>query len=281
MMTTRTFLIADSGGTKAAWALARNGEVIWQQRTPGLPPSFLSDAEIIGLAKSVADQLNTPIEGVYFYGTGCRESHACERMKKLLQRVFLKIPLEVHTDILGAARALCGHEEGIACILGTGSNACHCTDGQILQNIGGLGFILGDEGSGAALGKTLIAAYLNHELPESLHLALEKDYALHRDEIIDAVYRKPGPNRYLASFAPFVAQWLGHPYIKALAAQQFQAFFEKSVLKFSVDKSIPVHFTGSVACHFEPLIREIAQKLGLQAGTFLTDPIEGLAAFHR
>ncbi|MDZ4679712.1 MAG: hypothetical protein SGI94_04680 [Saprospiraceae bacterium] len=281
MMTARTFLIADSGGTKAAWALARDGRVIWQERTPGLPPSFLSDAEIIGLAKSIADQLVSPIEGVYFYGTGCRESHACARMKKLLQVVFPKVPLEVETDILGAARALCGYEEGIACILGTGSNACHCAAGQIVQNIGGLGFILGDEGSGAALGKTLIAAYLNHELPEDLHHALEKDYALHRDGIIDAVYRKPGPNRYLASFAPFVLQWLEHPYIAALAAQQFQAFFEKSVLKFSVDKSVPVHFTGSVATHFETLIRKTAQKMGLKAGSFLTDPIEGLAAFHR
>ncbi|MDZ4706108.1 MAG: hypothetical protein SH848_19425, partial [Saprospiraceae bacterium] len=136
MMTARTFLIADSGGTKAAWALARDGRVIWQERTPGLPPSFLSDAEIIGLAKSIADQLVSPIEGVYFYGTGCRESHACARMKKLLQVVFPKVPLEVETDILGAARALCGYEEGIACILGTGSNACHCAAGQIVQNIG-------------------------------------------------------------------------------------------------------------------------------------------------
>jgi len=281
MMTTRTFLIADSGGTKAAWALVRDGQVIWQRRTPGLPPSFLSDAEIIGLAKSVADQLNTLPEGVYFYGTGCRESHANARMKKLLEYVFPKVPLEVETDILGAARALCGHEEGIACILGTGSNACHCADGKILQNIGGLGFILGDEGSGAALGKTLLAAYLNQELPENLHHALEKDYALHRDEIIDAVYRKPAPNRYLAAFAPFVQQWLEYPYMAALAEQQFRAFFEKSVLKLSAGQSIPVHFTGSVACHFEQLIREIAQKMGLKTGVFLTDPIEGLAAFHR
>jgi N-acetylglucosamine kinase-like BadF-type ATPase len=281
MMTTRTFLIADSGGTKAAWALVRDGRVIWQRRTPGLPPSFLSDAEIIGLAKSVADQLNTLPEGVYFYGTGCRESHANARMKKLLEYVFPKVPLEVETDILGAARALCGHEEGIACILGTGSNACHCADGKILQNIGGLGFILGDEGSGAALGKTLLAAYLNQELPENLHHALEKDYALHRDEIIDAVYRKPAPNRYLAAFAPFVQQWLEHPYMAALAEQQFRAFFEKSVLKLSAGQSIPVHFTGSIACHFEQLIREIAQKMGLKTGVFLTDPIEGLAAFHR
>ncbi|NUO01059.1 MAG: hypothetical protein HUU01_10640 [Saprospiraceae bacterium] len=281
MMTTRTFLIADSGGTKAAWALAQQGRVIWQQRTPGLPPSFLSDAEIIGLAKSIADQINTPIEGVYFYGTGCREAHASVRMKKLLQRVFPKVPLEVETDILGAARALCGYEEGIACILGTGSNACHCKDGQIVQNIGGLGFILGDEGSGAALGKTLIAAYLNNELPDELHRALETTYALHRDEIIDSVYRKPGPNRYLAAFAPFVEQWLEHPWMTALAEREFRAFFEKSVLKFAVDAAIPVHFTGSVACHFEKTICSIAQKMGLQAGTFLTDPIEGLAAFHR
>jgi len=280
-MTARTFLIADSGGTKAAWALARNGQVIWQQRTAGLPPSFLSDAEIIGLAKSVADQLESPPEGVYFYGTGCKELQANARMKKLLQGVFPNVPLEVETDILGAARALCGYEDGIACILGTGSNACHCSGGQIVQNIGGLGFILGDEGSGAALGKALIAAYLNHELPENLYQALEKDYVLHRDDIIEAVYRKPGPNRYLASFAPFVKQWLEHPYMAAFAEEQFQAFFEKSVLKFSVDKSIPVHFTGSVACHFEQLIREVAQKMGLKAGIFLTDPIEGLATFHR
>ncbi len=280
-MTERTFLIVDSGGTKAAWALAKQGRVIWEKRTPGLPPSFLSDAEVIGLASSVADYLELVPDGIYFYGTGCREVHASERMKKLLRRVFPKINIEVQTDILGAARALCGREAGIACILGTGSNACYCDKGEIVQNIGGLGFILGDEGSGAVLGKTLIAAYLNDELPEELHAALETAHQLKRDDIIDAVYRKPAANRYLAEFAPFVRQWLEHPYMNNMAAQQFRAFFEKSVLKFSGDKTIPVHFTGSVACHFEEIIRKTAAEMGLQTGTFLTDPIEGLAVFHQ
>ncbi len=281
MSTAPTFLIADSGGTKAIWALVRNGKVVQRHRTPGLPPSFLSDAAVIEIATEVAQQLTERVEGVYFYGTGCRELAAKARMKALLQQVFPDIPLEVETDMLGAARALCGWEEGIACILGTGSNACHCQNGKILQNIGGLGFILGDEGSGAALGKDLLAAYLNQELPSDLHSTLGKNYTLQRDEIIEAVYRKPAPNRYLASFAPFVQQGLDHPYLRELAMRQFQAFFEKSVLKFSLDTAIPLHFTGSVACHFETLIREVAQQMGLQTGIFLNDPVEGLALFHQ
>lgn len=280
-MTNQTRLIVDSGGTKAVWALARDGEVYWQKRTPGLPPSFLSDEEIISLAKSVAGEIDEKLAGVFFYGTGCREIPAKLRMEQLLQRVFPGTILHVETDILGAARALCGREEGIACILGTGSNACHCQHGQIVENIGGLGFILGDEGSGAALGKTLITAYLNEELPADLRKALESAHALHRDEIIESVYRKAAPNRYLAAFAPFVRQHLEHAFVAALVAQQFEAFFQKSVLKFACSPLVPVHFTGSVAHHFEESIRLVADQFKLHIGTFLTDPIEGLAVFHR
>ena len=181
--------------------------------------------------------------------------------------------------MLAAARGLCGHEAGIACIMGTGSNSCYYDGKQIVSNVSPLGFILGDEGSGAVLGKLLIGDLLKNQLPEGLKEKFLEQFNLTPATIIDSIYRQPFPNRFLASLSPFALQNITEPKIRTLVQNSFRNFLERNVKQYDY-KQAPVHFIGSVAYYYKEVLTEAAAEAGIMLGTIIKSPMEGLIQYH-
>ncbi len=275
-------LIIDSGATKANWTLADQRIIQHQVYTQGIHPLLMSDETMRSIAEEAQKKGITSPASIFYYGTGCKVESSQIRIKKVLQQAFPNAAnIEVATDLLGAARALCQHSAGIACILGTGSNSCYYDGENMVQNKGGFGFILGDEGSGAALGKDLMAAYLNEELSSAIKIALEKEYSLSPEALIEATYRQPAPSRYLAKFAAFMLKNQQDTLIHQIIQQQFELFIRRYILPYPQSGSLPIHFIGSIAWHFRPFIETILKKTGLRAGNFLNEPMEGLLNYHQ
>ncbi len=275
-------LIIDSGATKADWALMDTGQRKDEFQTPGIHPFFLSDEEIRTELEQVRRRTGASIQKVFFYGTGCRAESSRQRLHDLFRSAFpAAVQVEIATDVLGAARALCRRHAGIACILGTGSNSVWYDGEQVVLNTGGYGYILGDEGSGAVLGRELLIARLNREMPAELLQAFDAEYPFAPEAVIEQVYRSDAPSRYLASFVPFLARHEGHHFTRELLQRQFALFLQRCVLVYPPARELPVHFTGSVAYHFRKALEEALHEAGLAAGTFLKAPMEGLAEFHK
>lgn len=276
-------LLVDSGATKANWALADKGEILKTTHTSGISPYFLDDEGIIALANQARLGLPTMIpKEVYFYSTGCNALEQRQRVEALFRKLFPEAALvQVNTDLLAAARASCQAQPGVVGILGTGSNACSYDGAQIVETAGGLGFILGDEGSGAALGKELISAFLNRELEPEIARELQEEFHLSRDNILQSVYQLPFPNRFLANFTPFVFQHRKTPTIQTILNGQFSLFFHRTVIPLYRKTPSPVNFVGSVAFYFQKEIETAAHVLGLPLGRFEQDPMPGLARYHK
>ena len=241
-------LIADSGSTKTDWCVVLNGAVIKRLGTKGINPFFQSEEEIQQkLTASLLPQLpEGKFNAVYFYGAGCTPEKAPVLRRAIADSLPVIGNIKANSDMLAAAHGLCGQKAGIACILGTGSNSCFYNGKEIVSNISPLGFILGDEGSGAVLGKLLVGDILKNQLPATLKEEFLKQFDLTPPEIIDRVYRQPFPNRFLASLSPFIAQHLEEPAIRQLVMNSFIAFFRRNVMQYDY-KQYPVHFIGSIA----------------------------------
>jgi N-acetylglucosamine kinase-like BadF-type ATPase len=275
-------ILVDSGATKANWAAVQHGQIIHQIQTQGISPYFLSDEGIADLLKEVRRSIPDPVSALYFYSTGCKAEDQKRRVNQLLRLVFQEATIvNVETDLLAAARSMAQLQPGIICILGTGSNACRYDGNVVVETAGGLGFILGDEGSGAAIGKALIQSFLNREMPEEMREDLSNQYHLTRDNILQSVYQLPYPNRFLSTFAPFAHEHRNTPLIKSILERQFRLFFERSVLLLEESKILPIHFVGSVASFFEEEIRHSAEQLGLNLGNIQKDPMPGLILYHQ
>jgi N-acetylglucosamine kinase-like BadF-type ATPase len=275
-------ILVDSGATKANWAAVQQGKIVHQIQTQGISPYFLSDEGIADVLKEVRRSIPDPVSALYFYSTGCKAEDQKRRVNQLLRFVFQEAPLiSVETDLLAAARSMAQHQPGIICILGTGSNTCRYDGNEVVETAGGLGFILGDEGSGAAIGKALIQSFLNREMPEEMREDLSNQYHLTRDNILQSVYQLPYPNRFLSTFAPFAHEHRNTPLIKSILERQFRLFFERSVLLLEESKILPIHFVGSVASFFEEEIRHSAEQLGLNLGNIQKDPMPGLILYHQ
>ena len=242
-------LIADSGSTKTDWCVILNGTPIKRIGTKGLNPFFQSEEEIQQeLTHSLLPQLpEGTINSVYFYGAGCTPEKAPVLRRAIADSLPIVGNIKAYSDMLAAARGLCGHEAGIACVLGTGSNSCFYDGKEIVNNISPLGFILGDEGSGAVLGKLLVGDILKNQLSPAIKEAFLKQFDLTAPEIIDRVYRQPFPNRFLASLSPFIAQHLEEPGIRQLVLGSFIAFFRRNVMQYDYTQ-YPAHFIGSRHC---------------------------------
>lgn len=272
-------LIADSGSTKTAWAVCSGGNVETTYETAGINPFHQSNDEIVRTV-DVLPPLIRQADRLYFYGAGCTAEKK-EVVADALRSVFADADISVESDLLGAARALLQHECGIACILGTGSNSCLYDGHRITQNVPPLGYILGDEGSGAAIGKRFVGDCLKNQTPADLKRLFLDTYATSTADIVEHVYRQPLANRYLAQFAPFLSANIGrYDYIRTLVTDCFRDFFTRNVLQYDGARDLPVAFVGSVAFHFAALLREAAQTLGLTVGKIEKSPIVGLAAFH-
>ena len=275
-------LIADSGSTKTDWCVILDNTPIKRIGTKGLNPFFQSEEEIQQeLTHSLLPQLpEGTIDSVYFYGAGCTPEKAPTLRRAIADSLPVVGNIKAYSDMLAAARGLCGREAGITCILGTGSNSCFYDGKEIVNHISPLGFILGDEGSGAVLGKLLVGDILKNQLSPAIKEVFLKQFDLTVPEIIDRVYRQPFPNRFLASLSPFIAQHLEEPGIRQLVLGSFIAFLRRNVMQYDY-KQYPVHFIGSVAHCYKEILQEAAQTTGIQIGKILQSPMEGLIQYHQ
>ena len=276
-------LIADSGSTKTDWCVVENGQPIQQISTKGINPLFQSEEEISNeIATSLLPQLKTnALDAVYFYGAGCGFPDKIAMVHRAITKhLQIKREVEVNTDMLAVAHGLCQHEAGIACIMGTGSNSCYYDGKQIVSNVSPLGFILGDEGSGAVLGKLLVGDILKNQMTPELKEKFLKQFGLTPADIIDHVYRKPFPNRFLASLSPFLAQNIDEPCIHALVLGSFKSFLKRNVMQYENFRNSKVHFIGSVAFYYKTILAEAAQEMNIQLGTIIKSPMEGLIKYH-
>ena len=276
-------LIADSGSTKTDWCVVEKGKLIQQISTKGTNPFFQSEEEISNeIATSLLPQLKTnALDAVYFYGAGCGFPDKIAMVHRAITKhLQIKREVEVNTDMLAVAHGLCQHEAGIACIMGTGSNSCYYDGKQIVSNVSPLGFILGDEGSGAVLGKLLVGDILKNQMTPELKEKFLKQFSLTPADIIDRVYRKPFPNRFLASLSPFLAQNIDEPCIHALVLGSFKSFLKRNVMQYENFRNSKVHFIGSVAFYYKTILAEAAQEMNIQLGTIIKSPMEGLIKYH-
>ena len=273
-MNAQRILVCDSGSTKADWLYA-NGESEEAVRTDGINPVRDSGESINRIVASLPDW--TP-ECIYFYGAGCIEPYSAS-VRKALQERFPKALVSVESDLLGAARALFGHEEGIACILGTGSNSCLYKNGQITANVPPMGYILGDEGSGAVLGRQLVSDIVKGQLSQELKDAFMEEFQLTPALIVENVYRKPAANRFLASLCPFLSKHRDYDEIQRLLASEFERFLRRNVLLYN-RPDLEIRYVGSISVHFEHELRNVHAKMGLKMGNVLASPVKKMMFFH-
>lgn len=280
-------LIADSGSTKTDWCLCNKGSVILNIQTQGINPYHQTEEAIEEvLREELLPQLTRESRltahsstSIVFYGSGCANATACNRIKEALFKVLATEDVTVHSDLLGAARALCGHEEGIACVLGTGSNSCLYNGKEIIANTPPLGYILGDEGSSAVLGRRLVGDCLKNQLPEALRDEFLAEYQLTQEIILEKVYRQPLANRFLASLTPFLSKHKEVPEVHKLLVESFVDFFVRNVKQYR-RPWLPIHFVGSIANAFSAELKVAAESLGMELGTIMQSPIEGLVKYH-
>ncbi len=274
-------LIADSGSTKCEWCLLddKKKKIIL---TKGINPYFSSEEEITQiLTEELIPYLGKKtIDAVYFYGTGLSNTNNVLKIKKILKHFFGKSKIAIETDLVAAARAACDKEKGVVCILGTGSNSCFYNGKKIVKNHASLGFILGDEGSGAYLGKTVVRYYLYNTFDEDLRARFDAMFVTTPHEIIEQVYTQPLANRYLASFTQFLAENRGHYMIENILEDGFSEFFYHHIYKYRESWSNPIHFVGGVAFAFKDVLKEMCSSYELEFGSVSASPMKGLIKYH-
>jgi len=280
-------LIADSGSTKTDWML--RGETATRQfHTQGINPIHQSDEQILDILRGeLLPQLISlnQLSAIEFYGSGVRPDQEA-RMERLLREVFQlhsshPSPLtshpqiEAHSDLLGAARALCGDSEGLACILGTGANSCLYDGEHIVANTPPLGYILGDEGSGAVLGKRFLNALYKGHLGNKIKSDFEAEMQMTLTEVIDRIYRQPLPNRWLASLSPFIHSRLDDPAVEALVVGNFSDFIARNIEPYH-RPDLPLQAVGSIAFFYKDQLCHAARKAGYAVGNILRSPLDGM-----
>lgn len=275
-------LIADSGATKCEWNLLQNGKrkkII----TQGISPYFLNAAQITTiLEKELMGKLKgIAVDAVHYYGTGLSNPNNVKIIRQVMKKMFPGAVVEANHDLMAAARALCQRSKGIACILGTGSNSCFYNGSKILKNSPGLGYILGDEGSGAYLGKKVIQYYLYNTFDEDLRARFDATFVTTPVEILENVYKKPLANRYLASFAIFLAENRGHYMIENIIEDGLNDFVVNHLYKYRESWTYPINFVGSIAFGFRDVLKELCSSYELELGVVLKTPMDGLIAYHQ
>ena len=278
-------LIADSGSTKTDWALLAASGKYSTFTTQGINPFFLTEEQIScvvsnELLPQLAEHLWIgPITNVFFYGSGCTPEKK-PQVKSALECVFPRAVVEVESDMLGAARALFGDSEigGVACILGTGSNVVLFEGGQMQSYVPSLGYILGDEGSGAVMGKRLVSALLMNEMGDYLKTKFLERYHTTQAEIIDNVYRRPLPNRYLAQFTRFASDNIENPRISEFVKAHFSSFAERVLENYP---KCDIGFVGSVAYYFQNILTEVLKEKGWGEPAVIQSPLKDLVNYHR
>ena len=278
-------LIADSGSTKTDWIFADDAVVVECIQTQGINPVHMSEEEILDIISPLVGR-QQPLD-IYFYGAGCIAPFKT-KVSEALAKVFPEARVSVESDLLGAARAVCGHQRGIACILGTGSNSCLFDGESIVQNIPPLGYILGDEGSGTAIGKRFLNALFKGELPSRLRDDYLHQTGLTYADVINKVYRAPLANRFLAGCSVYVAkiieaggEWAAESaMLREMVAGCLSEFFIKNVLRYEGAGNLPIGFVGSIAYHYRDILHDVAEGLGYHLSVVEKSPADGLLRYH-
>lgn len=272
-----TTLIVDCGSTKATLATVTGDGPVSYDRTEGFNAVRLGDRLPDGFASIVA---RICPDRIYHYGAGCIGGQTDARLRELYRRLTDAHHIEIHSDMTGAARALCGHTAGIACILGTGSNSCLYDGRSIIDNVPALGYILGDEGSGAVLGRRLLGDIFKRRLPEHICRMFADESGMTMAGVIENVYRRPDANRYMAQYTRFIRNHIDEPELQQLVTDEFGRFVERNVMQYDEASTLPVHFAGSVAYHFESQLRHAAASYGIHPGTVVADPMPLMVEYH-
>lgn len=283
-------LIVDSGSTKTSWCFAflpdtKSADGARTVTTEGLNPAVMSAEEV---EEKIAKALNhclqslsisaADVDNVFFYGAGCIAGRAGV-VSESIQSILVDARIYVADDLLGAARALCGHKAGIACILGTGSNSCLYDGKNIVAHTPALGYVLGDEGSGAVLGRKFLNAVLKQTLPENIRKRFLQESGLNMAEVINRVYRSPAPNRFLASMSKYIHGYLDEKEVRDIVIDNFEDFIRNNILAYG-DKFRTINVVGSIAYHYKGQLTEAASRNGFQIGKIIKSPIEGLIEYH-
>jgi glucosamine kinase len=264
--------------------LTKSATDVAKAYTIGYNPDYYSTEEMTeSMRKELLSQLLVDTEQVgqiFFYGAGCSRADNIAKVKSALVAHFPAADIFVDHDLLGAARALCFNEPGIACILGTGSNSCLYDGVSVTDNVTSLGFTMGDEGSGGYMGKQLIRAYFYRELPPDLNEAFEERYKMTKSDILNNIYQKPLPNRFVAQFSAFCGEHRKHPFMKQLINQSLAEFLDRHVLKYKSEQPAKVHFLGSIAFYFREELEQLVAERGLEMGKIIQEPVDELVKYH-
>ncbi len=276
-------LISDSGSTKADWLIYENGapeqEIL---STQGFNPFFHKPDYITATLQSDFKDVfdKSGVKAVYYYGAGCSDNYRCDMVAGALKKVFPNAKVEVEHDLTAAARATCGKDPGIACIIGTGSNSCSYDGNKIVDHVSNLGYLLGDEGSGTHLSKELIRCYFYREMPEDLANAFQDNFEIEERHFLNTLYSHDSPNTYLASFARFLSQHKTHGFIKKIVRHSLREFLDRHVCKYPEHRQVPVHFVGSIAYYFNDILKDLMDERYLTLGKTIKKPINHLLDYH-
>jgi N-acetylglucosamine kinase-like BadF-type ATPase len=275
-------LIADSGSSKTDWRVIHQNGKISQHRGVGFNPYYQTVQEMVTeMRHDFLINLESEIKEIYYYGAGCSAAEKINQVSAALGTVFPSAKIHVDHDLEAAARATCGHQEGIACILGTGSNSCDYDGKRIIDTRPAPGFILGDEGGGGFIGRRLLMDFIHDEMPSSIKNELIQRFGLNYDSILENVYRMPFPNRFMASFCPFISEHKAETYCYLLFYNAFQDFFKKYIFKYKNYAEKPVNFVGSIAYYNSDILRKAAADAGFQVNRIIESPIAGLTLYHQ
>lgn len=274
-------LIAESGSSKTKWILKDETTDIMVE-TRGINPFFATEEFIYSeLNSSELESYRGQVQRIVFFGAGCSHEDRNNFLKTIFGSYFQNAKdILVEHDMLAAGIALFGHESGIACIIGTGSNSCVFENGKVVQNVPALGYILGDEASGAYIGKEILRHYIYKTLPKEIYDFIHKKYAIDKEDIFEAVYKKPLPNRYLASFATVASEFRGTAFIQHVLSEGFNVFIKYHILCYPESKNYPIGFVGSIAAVFEEELQNCMTKHGLTVHKIENNPIQSLARFY-
>ena len=274
-------LIADSGSTKTSWCLSGEDGFTEYFSTNGMNPFFRSTEDIANeIREKLVPKIDKKINQIYFYGAGVINPEKGNVVKRALQALFPEATIEVESDLLAAARSTLGKEKGIACILGTGSNSCLYNGSEIIEHVPPLGFILGDEGSGAVLGRKLLADFLKGIMPKEISNQFRNCFQNTYASFMEGVYIKEKPNKFLAQFVPFLNDNISNEYCSNLVENSFEEFIKRNIFSYSGFQQLPICFVGSVAFHFQEQLKNVLQKNHLHIKTVLKEPLNGLINYH-
>ena len=274
-------LIADSGSTKTEWKVIKNGIPLDSIFSSGINPFFLSGEEIFRLLKKeLKDISSSSFRHVYFYGTGCNSKAKENIVKEAISRFISPGEIFIGSDLLAAARSLCLDQHGIACIIGTGSNSCYYNGSEIISNVAPLGYILGDEAGAAVIGRKLISGVLKKQYPQEIIDIFFDTYKITPAEILENVYMKPFPNRFLGQFAKFISLNIQIPELQEIIISCFEDFIKRNILQYPESGFLPIHFTGSIAFYFRSFLEALLIDKNLKPGIVTLSPMENLINYH-